>query len=246
MEKNEGLEIATEHDENKEIEVPKYYEIEQLKLPIQEIILQLRDKIEKGEYGYVVGDDASGRIPTLIFSNFLKSVYREKGFSDPETFFFAGGKSTEKEINKLKRKAMEKAIKNYQESGLKNNVGKRALLLTEYIVTGESLVVICDALENSGISFDIATVSSSAVAPSLSAKFHTDVFEGEMKYAPSIYGKNKISGVTKNFNDKRIYSQPTAMFDKDQIEINSVRKEVNLVASQIFDWYKKGDSVIDE
>lgn len=65
--------------------------IEDLRAPTQKILQQLHKKIEKGEYTIIMGDDTSGRIPTLIIGGVIKELYQENHFPAPLVRFIAGG-----------------------------------------------------------------------------------------------------------------------------------------------------------
>ncbi|MEI8337970.1 MAG: hypothetical protein WCF92_02375 [bacterium] len=220
----------------------EYPEIEILKRPVKEIIWQLKDKIERGEYGYVVGDDASGRIPTLIFSNVLKKVYREKGIDDPKTFFFAGGRSDVKGIDKFKTLEIEKSIESFLEKNPGNGTNDRVILLTEYIVTGKSLKPICDAMKNAGIEYDIATVSASFPATSkIDKMLGAKIYEGGFFHTPKIYARTDLSGVERSKYKKEIFSNKTSVGTAEfnsQSRINSARKNIEKLSEEIFEWYK--------
>lgn len=64
--------------------------IADLRGSMEKLLDQLRPHIEGGEYQLIVGDDASGRIPTLIFRRIIKAIYEEKGYPKPETAFLQG------------------------------------------------------------------------------------------------------------------------------------------------------------
>src|SRR3990167_11536940 len=67
-----------------------FKEVAELELPIKIIIEKIRTRIENGEYGLIIGDDASGRIPTLILGNFIKKVSEQKGLDKPNIIFIPG------------------------------------------------------------------------------------------------------------------------------------------------------------
>ena len=52
----------------------KHAEIAKLREPIKNILEQMRERIDRGEYTLIIGDDASGRIPTWIF--YLEHILR--------------------------------------------------------------------------------------------------------------------------------------------------------------------------
>ena len=63
----------------------EFKELESLVLPLIE---KLKENIDKGEYDMLIGDDASGRIPTLILRGIINE--RNRG-SKVKTRFVAGG-----------------------------------------------------------------------------------------------------------------------------------------------------------
>ena len=128
-----------------------FLELESLILPLIE---KLKENIDKGEYDVLLGDDASGRIPTLILRGIINERNRKRHpeFKSSEleikTRFVAGGQLKNKD--KLKD-----AIK---ESGLE--VKKKALVVTEYISSGKSMEKFSTALKELNIPFDIAVLKS--------------------------------------------------------------------------------------
>ena len=67
-----------------------FKEVAELELPIKIIIEKIRPRIENGEYGLIIGDDASGRIPTLILGNFIRKTSEQKGLDKPNIVFIPG------------------------------------------------------------------------------------------------------------------------------------------------------------
>ncbi len=248
MEQTKSIEAPIGENSRNKAEGFEYPEIEELREPIQEIIKQLRSKIEKGEYGYVVGDDASGRIPALIVSSFLKKVYEEKGLGSPKTFFFATGRSNTTDVNDWKLAEIAKSVEDFFETNPDNNRNNKVLLVSEYIATGQSLGIICDALKKEKIAYDIATVSSAFpddvedTQDRLGATIYDGVYSSlpsVYSNLPSVYSKKYISGVQKDKNEKRIFSHRAAIIVSQQQEkINLARKDVALLSEQIFKWYK--------
>ena len=81
---------AVNKQENKPKEILS--EVSDLEEPIKRILKDILPNIERGDYQLIVGDDASGRIPTLIIDRFIKKVYKKMGFDTPQTIFFAGSR----------------------------------------------------------------------------------------------------------------------------------------------------------
>src|SRR3989344_9337060 len=58
--------------------------------PLANILEKLRPELERGEYRLIIGDDASGRIPTRIVGEVIKKLSEERGFPRPLVRFIAG------------------------------------------------------------------------------------------------------------------------------------------------------------
>ena len=84
-------------------------EIEELREPIKKLLEQLHPHLENGEYQILISDEASGRIPALVFLHVINEIYRKKGYP-PLTFVpLAGGYSKfEDEENEENGKTEEK------------------------------------------------------------------------------------------------------------------------------------------
>lgn len=132
------------------------YVIESLEKPIENILTQLSPKIERGEYGLIVGDDASGRVPALILRSVIDAAYEKHGYKKAVTRFVAGTRfiDPDQEGDKF-GKEVDFFIR------LKDKMGasRRALVVTDTIHTGESIVFIVDALKAAGIQADVAAIA---------------------------------------------------------------------------------------
>lgn len=69
---------------------PENPEIGRLEIPTTIILEKILGNIEKGEYNLIIGADASGRIPTLVFKKFIDYVYQKLGYPLAKTIFLAG------------------------------------------------------------------------------------------------------------------------------------------------------------
>src|SRR3990167_7175602 len=73
--------------ETKKLENP---EIDRLEKPTEVILEKILGNIERGEYDLIIGADASGRVPTLVFKKFIDYVYKKLGYQTAKTIFLAG------------------------------------------------------------------------------------------------------------------------------------------------------------
>lgn len=80
----------------KQTENFEFVEIADLEAPLRRIIEQLKERLKRGDYGLIIGDDASGRIPAIILGNFIKKISEQNGLNGPETIFIPGGLNKDK------------------------------------------------------------------------------------------------------------------------------------------------------
>lgn len=216
--------------------------IENLREPIEKILSQLYDDIEAGAYQLITGDDASGRIPALILNNVIKARYRAKGYSDPEMNFVAGvgsGHSRGKALDKtalLGRTSLVRQIKDRILAG--GGELKGALIVTDIIETGNSLRPLVEALENEGVSADIAAVFATRGLESIPGCRVVDGGGG----ASGIYKQYRLSGVKKNVGD--LFAEPYKKVQKHDIppgdiqkDINNAREDVGVLSDALINWY---------
>lgn len=118
------------------------------------LIEKLKENIDKGEYDMLIGDDASGRIPTLVLRGIINARNRElhpelkSSESEIKTRFVAGGHAkNDKELKIVFKK-------------LKLEIKKKSLIVTEYIFSGESMERFSNVLKKLDIPFDIAALRS--------------------------------------------------------------------------------------
>ncbi|PCI30857.1 hypothetical protein COB52_00815 [Candidatus Kaiserbacteria bacterium] len=176
----------------------------------------LKEEIANEEFGMVLGVDGSGRVPALIIEKVIKHV------SPVEVRFIAG--SRPEEGVSTREDELEEYFSGEVFKALKAE-GKRVLIVEDTLVTGESLVDICRALQNKEVEYEIVSlsylgskkISSGEFSTRLGAKVH---FSG--KWTPSIYRKKKMSGVYKEKGD--VFAKPLAKYeDKSNSSIPDAR-----------------------
>jgi adenine/guanine phosphoribosyltransferase-like PRPP-binding protein len=212
-----------------------FSEIAELERPFQIILEKLKSRIENGEYGLVVGDDASGRIPALVMSRFLNKVNKEKGLDNVATKFFAGGGSFSKHLKVQKKgKEIPDTTVEIAVSLMKSDLPKvnKVLVVTDSMVTGRSLKPILGALRASGVSYDIVSVGlDPALADHAIENFDASKDDDVEKFAeflgkqlggevifglvgtPNVYFGHSLSGVMKRPGD--LYATPLRKVDQD-------------------------------
>ncbi|MEW6610397.1 MAG: hypothetical protein AB1352_02075 [Patescibacteria group bacterium] len=58
-----------------------------LYIELRHLLFRLKEPIERGDYQYIIGEDTSARIPTLIVNRVLKQLYQERNHPTPYTLF---------------------------------------------------------------------------------------------------------------------------------------------------------------
>lgn len=119
-------------------------EIQDIVAPLKLLTDRLAVPVRNGDYGLVIGDDYSGRIPYWAISGWIGQTYKTRGY--PESSYLT--------------------IKPTPEGGLVQNlkcfrgqVG-RALLVTEIMSHGYTVQMFGEALYELQIPFDVASVVS--------------------------------------------------------------------------------------
>jgi hypothetical protein len=233
-----------------------YREIEDLRRPAEDLLLQLKEKIDRGEYNLIIGDDASGRIPTRIFYNTLKAIYEKKKYESPKVIFFAGSGRFNTKSHSWIREEKTKMIKAYLKHFLKNNaIGAekiKALVISEVIDTGNSLKPLADALHQEKIDFDIAAFSGPYVKEHvrrLEEYLGCKIFEPlSEETKDGIYGKLRLHGVRKETHE--LFAHPlrdsfwTKIFRRDSSKsiknsVKKAREDVNKLSEYLVEWYSK-------
>jgi len=214
----------------------KHNEIEAIRKPFLILVEKLKEDINLGTYDAIIGDDASGRIPTLALWNVMKERMRQAhpGLSPEEdrdmlkTYFVAGGRNVANEENQAD--FFEK---------IQPEVRKKALFVTEYIATGESIKRVGELLESKNISFDIATLGfaidehQQRTEPVKSFFLRHKIFSGEyvsMTSAPKIYGEHGLAGVQKYPNQKSPHAYK--FFDRNNPVLEKSRQDIKKLSTE--------------
>ena len=140
--------------ENKESASEFHFrEIAEIEPAMVSLVNQLKEKIESGEYDTLISDDVGGRIPTLVLRKIIKELNPDQKI---ETYFIASGKTylptpADKEKYGQLQERLEKVTAET----------KKALVVTQFIFTGKTLIRLALALKEAGVeNFDIATVDA--------------------------------------------------------------------------------------
>jgi len=229
-------------------------EIAELEKPIKIIIEKIRGKIEKGEYGLIIGDDVSGRIPALILGGFIKKLAKIKGVRDPELIFIPG---------KLENNAnLKKQLQDYiSKHGV--NAGDNILIITEAIKSGSTLNILSRTLITLGHKCDIATMG----VEGSDSEYHimrreenltgADIFSGEFERegggptpwnpnTPTVFREKSVSGVSKQEGDLVSHilipkHKDSEVHSRIRKKVNQSRTEVGVLVDRLVEWYLSQD-----
>lgn len=150
--------------------------IPELEVPLKTIIKKIEDRIENGDYGLIIGDDASGRIPALVLGRFIQKISEYRSQRVPKIVFIPGKlwerESYEEypedggrgeyydvftdEINARGIDLMALLDEYIKKYGADKN--KRILIVTEVVESGDTLAYV-HLLKKLGYTIDIATLS---------------------------------------------------------------------------------------
>lgn len=229
----------------------------------------MKEHIDKGEYSVILGEDASGRLPALLFQQVLTTLYKEKNLpfkkietlffsgQNPETLFFAGQRIGDP----AQREKIVKEFKNFIEmSGAKEKAeNKKILVVTEVIETGKNLFPFTDTLRTMKINFDIATIGF------LGGEFkpHSESIEyflgGKIFWGigdePKLCHQNYSMGGVKKLNEPALFAKLFPASAKNleynsenypQMISNEARRDIKILAQKLVKWYKEENSDVDK
>lgn len=219
----------------------------ELRDPIRKMLEPIMENIEGGDYQLLIGDDASGRVPALIVRKVINGIYAKNGIPPIPTRFIAGTRHYE--AGEEESDAKRAKVARYLQELLAVTPGiKNALIVTDTISTGRSLLPLARSLKELGIFYDIVAVGATGnfrvVQPNVEEALGGPIFTG-MDKTPSIYLEYGISGVHKNIKD--LHSVPTRQYYKNnpfvQKKVSLAREEAGRVAGDILAGYVGQDAV---
>lgn len=240
-------------------------EIAELKKPMQRLLEQLRERIDRGDYQLIIGDDASGRIPARIMHWVMQEVYKEKGFAGPDIRFFAGSGRLDglgQQIEKFKK------IENFLEvpiidikyhydnnipvpNALRHSI-THVLIVTESIQTGIALLPLTAALRKQGINCDVATVgldwdatdefeTVKEATRELSQRFEGNIYYG-FEGTPNIHRAYYLSGVEKLPHSLFSHRSKDGTVDPEEDlsaqYVGEAREDAKKIADELVEWYR--------
>ncbi|MDP3697704.1 MAG: 16S rRNA (cytidine(1402)-2'-O)-methyltransferase [Candidatus Taylorbacteria bacterium] len=248
-EKIPTIETGQDIESKREIELK---EVAELEVPIKKIIEKIRARIDNGEYGLIIGDDASGRIPALILGNFIRNVMEAKGMAKPNIIFIPG--SIAKKFDDVTGEEAKKELgEHIKEWGAVKD--KRILIITDTVISGMSLKLLVELLKDMGYICDIATIGlEQPIRSFIERKINlgnTKIISGKFdkgedssyRHTPNLYSSHKLSGVYKVRGDHVSTSLKSGYHDEEdrqriQDRVNQSRDDGKILTDQLVDWYE--------
>lgn len=134
---------------------PEYHfrEIAEIEPAMTSLVMQMKEKIDNGEYDTLISDDVGGRIPALILRRIIKERHPEQRL---ETYFIASGK-----LYFPTPENRDKYLKLQEHLERITAETKKALVITQFIFTGKTVIRLAEALKRAGVeNFDIAALDA--------------------------------------------------------------------------------------
>ncbi|GEM_PF-2366837 len=221
--------------------------IEELREPLRILLTEFREEFDKRAYDFIIGDDASGRIPALIIGGIAKAVAKEHGKQPPQIVFFAGSRGL---ANEEKREEKIQTIATHLTKRLEENqLPPRVLLVTEYIDTGRGVLPLTEAFRRTGIEYDVASIIIGNSVENLRNRLHMKpterfVYSSQSASLPKVYSDTQASGVVKN--PIETYSRRLPSRAGHRTKLHEIRKDASLLVKQLLDYYNHGPKTLDE
>lgn len=244
--------------------------VSELESPLKEIILGIKERIDRGDYSLIIGDDASGRIPALILGRFIQDISKDNGHKVPRIVFIPGKIWTKEgwdeypedpmddvpgayyrrfsdDIDEYGLELQSELEKNLSKYGADKN--KRILIVTEIVQTGDTLGW-THLLTDLGYTIDIATILNDYRGSQgrLEQLKNIEIIDGgsvrsslsSNARAPVVYNRKGLSGV-----EKHGYINNTEVIKRDnpavQAKLNRIREDAYKLSQGLEEWYKSTD-----
>ncbi len=182
------------------------------------------------EIEIIVGDDASGRLPSLLIKHSLDAVRQKMGLPPIPIRFIASGRSTGEQTE---------AVRHYLEEH-KSELAS-AVIVTEFMSSGESMAELVRMFRGLDLEPIVAAVSIGGEPEFYREKIQAKIIYGQIGQAGlDFYGSKSrpFSGVNKKMGARdSAHSEPTKKYEaktkEQQIDvqrtINAARDDVALV-----------------
>ena len=192
------------------------------------VLARLVIKLERDlpTYDTILSDDASGRLPSLFLRKIINHVRSKTGQGAVKTYFLASGSH-----NKIEK---DEAIERFLVDKKKEIT--KALVVTEYITTGNTIMNIMKLLTDIGIDFDVACVSAEE-GPGHYIREFGDIFkkircgESFSTAGLSFFSERDIVGGVEK-KDGSLSPHPEIVTPTDRTRLIRAREDANFLANE--------------
>ncbi len=193
----------------------------------EHLILQLGPTIH--EYDTIIGDDVSGRLPTLVIADLARKKRSQMELPSPQIFFInAGSNVTDFDKSQKTLPLIRDLIKKHASND------RKILIVTEYVATGDSISILADEFRKQNLKPDLCILDSSYDPVIINSLKDYKIFLGAVKGGcggrfhenPSLTGLHSVD------------CSPTAtkflsrFLTKD--DIIEARRDMKLIASELW------------
>lgn len=120
-------------------------------------VLTIRLKPFIHSYDTIIGDDISGRLPTLVIAELARKKRDQMGLMPPQIFFINAGSNVSIPINAEKTlPKIRDLIKNH------TRVNRKILIITEYVYSGDSISGLANEFRKQNLKPDLCILDSVA------------------------------------------------------------------------------------
>jgi hypothetical protein len=223
--------LASNLESIKKENICKREEIMDIERSSIELVRQLKDKIDSGEYDTLISDDVGGRIPTLI----LEKVFKKRG-QDIQTFFISGGRRRRDNVMEIED---DYALGDFI-SKRKDSI-KKALLVTEYMHSGGTIRDIALLFEKQGLTnFDVASLTINGISRVAGnfregMSFEHQIF-GSDGDCPSFHSESEdLTGVDRldRRTGKHYSPNPHINQEAKRSDIIEIRRDIKILSEKI-------------
>lgn len=237
----DGVSVAELGIKEADVSSPREYqtEVSSIEEPMTKLCTGLNENLQNDNYGLILGDDTSGRLPALVVKGVSDHISDAAQRERVPTFFIQAGRyMSDDEVSSQFEERIASRIDRLK--------GRKVLLITEHIDTGGTLDRLIKLFVEHNIPFDIAVMHmGETVRQKLLARLPatTSIRIGQMIAqdklypvpAPEIWSKEHLSGLKKPHNPyEKGVEVARKKYPEYQFSVNQARGDVNLLVGKIW------------
>jgi hypothetical protein len=125
---------------------------------LEQLVAAMAPDIRAGRWDALLGDDVSGRLPTLILRRIITRAYAAQGRPAPATYFVAMGQ----DVSYIYDDESSQRIMDVRDYLISGPRPKRVLFITDNIALGGSIQTVQEILDDMGVRSDVASAQEKA------------------------------------------------------------------------------------